>query len=259
MRTMLSGPMILRAPETDEGPDADLDLDEDFSLDEQDDQDDPGEDDQDEDLDDAEGDDQDEDEAPPPKSRGENRVAAATRIAKEAKDRADRLEREMADLRAAARPQTAPQETAEARQQRLANMEPWERSEFLRVEGEQRINNTLARIEFETKDTADKASYDALAARKPVAAKLRNEVEARLADMRKSGTTAPRETVLRWVIGDRALANEGKATGKARKSAAGRQERQAARPANGRGDTVSEGRRNGSTSARDKRLDTYQL
>ena len=257
-RAMLSGPKISRAPENDEGHDADLDLDEDFSLDEPDDELDEPEDD-DTGLDDVDDTDVDDEPAPKP-SRGENRIAAATRIAKQAKDRADAAERRAAELEARLNtPAPEPRETAAQREQRLANLEPWERTEALRQEDSAQMRQTMARIEWESKETADKAAYEALCARAPVAAKLKDEVETRLADMRKAGTTAPRETVLRWVIGDRALANGNKAAGKARTTAAANRDRQTTRPASGRGDAAPEGRRGNNDQARAKRLDTYQL
>ena len=252
---MLAGPHIHRAPENDEGSDPD-DLDEDFSLDEPEDE---PDDEPDEDADLEEVDDQDADEEPAPKrSRGENRVAAATRTANEAKERADRLEREMADLRANLRPQT-PQETPEQRQQRLQNMDPLDRLELQQRETDQRTNAMLQRIEFEAKDNSDRLSYDSLCQRQPAAAKLKEEVEKRLADMRKTGMTAPRETVLKYLIGERALANGGRASSRAKKGADQQRQRQEARPGGGRGDVAAEGRTNSSATARAKRMDSYQL
>jgi len=235
-------------------------LEDDFSLDEEVDQDLPDqdetpEDDADVDLD---GLDDVEDEPAPRQSRGDNRVATATREAKEAKEALARLEREMAEIRASTRPQT-PQETPQQREQRLAALDPYERLQIELQETRQETRLFQQRLEFETRDNADKVAYDALAQRAPVAAKLKDEVEKRLADMRAAGTTAPRETVLRWVIGDRALANAGKATTRARTAAAGNKDRQAARAPSGRGDVAAEGRNNSSTKAREKRLESYNL
>jgi hypothetical protein len=109
-------------------------------------------------------------------------------------------------------------------------------------------------------DSADKTAFEGLAARNPVAAKLRDQVEERLAEMRRGGTTAPRETVLRWVIGDRALANAGRAKGKATKRADANRTNQTTRPGSGRGDTAGEGRTNNdSAAARRKRLDGMNI
>lgn len=263
---LLSGPRILRAPEDDRGSASD-ELDEDFSLDPSDDVDDEEERLQDDDRDDLDDedltglDDDDEEDDPPARqpSRGENRVAKATRAAKEANERADRLERRLEEVAAQVRPAPT-QETPQQRETRLAAMDPYERLQVELQETRQETRLFQQRLEFETRDNSDKVAYDALCQRAPVAAKLKDEVEQRLADMRKAGTTAPRETVLRWVIGDRALKNAGKATSRARKSADQNRERHQARaPAGGRGDAPQEGRNKNGASARDKRLENMNL
>ncbi len=256
MLRMIRGPMIFRAPENDQGSEPD-DLDDDISLDELDeDEADPDEDEVDPDADAGGG---DPDDSPQRQSRGENRVAAATRVAAEAKREAAELRARLdASERRAAEATQQPRETQDQINARLAAMEPWERTEYLRQQDAKATQAALQQMRFESQDASDRASYEALCARKPVAAKLRDEVESRLADMRKTGTTAPRETVLRWVIGDRALANEGRATGKARTTAAANRDRQSARPTNGRGNAAGDRRSTGS-SARDKRVEDYQL
>lgn len=263
---LLSGPRILRAPEDDRGSASD-DLDEDFSLDPPDDEDDQQDDLQDDDQDDLDDEDltglEDDDEGddPPARqpSRGENRVAKATRAAKEATERADRLERRLEEIASQVRPAQT-QETPQQREARLAAMDPYERLQVELQETRQETRLFQQRLEFETRDNSDKVAYDALCQRAPVAAKFKDEVEQRLADMRKAGTTAPRETVLRWVIGDRALKNAGKATSRARKSADQNRERHQARaPAGGRGDAPQEGRNKNGASARDKRLENMNL
>lgn len=199
-------------------------------------------------------------EAPAPRqpSRADNRVREATRIAAEAKARADLLERELGEMRN--RQNQQPVETQAQFNERLNAMEPWDRTEYLRQLDAQRTSNTLAQMQFQQADTLDKASYESLAVRYPVAAKLRDDVEARLAEIRRGGTTAPRETVLRWVIGDRAIANAGRATGKAQRAATANIERQTARAPNARADAqASGGRGSNTTAARDKRLAGYSL
>lgn len=111
-----------------------------------------------------------------------------------------------------------------------------------------RVQNqsVLQRLEFQTAESSDKAAYDSLKVRLPIASKLEADVEKRLTEMRASGVNAPRSTVLRWVIGDRALANAEKAGGRARNRAEGNRQRQTTRPANGRGDVGrGSGRRSG--------------
>lgn len=251
---LLRGPTIFRAPEDDQGSEYD-EIDD--PIDEVDE--DP-EDQEDEVEPDDPVDDLDEDEPPARQpSRGDNRVSAATKIAAEAKARADNLEREMAALRAQIASPAQPRETQAQINERLAQMEPWERTEYFRQQDAANFNATLQRIEFNAQESADKVAYDALSSRHPIAGKLKDEVEQRLTEMRKGGTTAPRETILKYLIGERALANAGRAGGKAKRSADANRDRQTTRPANGRGDTTAPDRRSGNASARDKRLENLQI
>lgn len=189
-------------------------------------------------------------------SRAESRVREATRIAAEAKARTEALERELAAMR---QQSTTPRETPQQLQERLSMMEPWERTEYLRQQDRNEFQTALQRIEFNAQDSADKTAYEAMAARTPIAAKLKADVEARLADMRKNNMTAPRETILKYLIGERALANTTRSTTKARKAADGRQAQHAARPGNGRGDAVETGRRGNDAQARRKRLENMNI
>lgn len=257
---MLAGPRIAFAPETDEGSEPD-DLDEDFSLDEPDEE--PDEDEPvDEDLPDEDLDlDADTDPEPPRQSRADNRVAKATRAAKELRERLDRQERELAELRASQNRPQEPQETPAQREQRLANMDPYERLQYELNETRQQTQATLQSIRFEAQNNADKTSFEGLCQREPTASKLKAEVESRFANFLKSGTYIPRETIYTHLLGERARANAGRATSKARKTAAGNLDRNQARPVSGgRGDAAPDSRRSGNAaSARDKRVENYSL
>jgi hypothetical protein len=245
----------LFAPENDEGAEFD-DIDDPIEDDEpepDEDQDEPDEDEP------EEIDDQDDPPAPPARqaSRGDSRVREATRIAAEAKAEAAALKREVEALQA--QRNAPPRESQEQINARLAQMEPWERTEFLRQQDTAAMNARLQQMEFNSQDSADRTAYEALAAREPIAAKLRDDVEAVLADLRKNGMTAPRLTILEREIGRRALANKTRATTRAKKSADVNRDRQASRPSNGRGDSVSTDARSGSTAARNKRLENMQI
>lgn len=189
-------------------------------------------------------------------SRAERRIQQALREAKEAKERADRLERLVAE-----RAPQPPKETPEQRAERLALMDPEDRIRYEVNEQVGSLRNEFAGLKFQLQDTADRTAFDALCARNPAAAKFKDDVEKYLTDMRRSGTTAPRETVLRYVIGDRALANASRATGKAKRTAEVNRARQQAQPGRARGDAAAESRRGGSDSAeaRRARLENMQL
>lgn len=255
-RQMLRGPMIAFAPEDDEGFDPDLEADDlpDEEL----------EDEADEDLDEPvdEIDDEQVDEPVRQPSRADNRVATATRAAKEAKDKADMLERQLADMQRQQVQQAQQNQglTQAQIQERLQQMEPWERTEYFRQVDAHNTQQALQRMQFDQTESADKLAYDALASRVPAAAKLKEQVEARLVQMRGQGTTAPRETILKFLIGERAIENIGRSTGRAQRIATANRDRQTARPANARPDaSAGSGRRSGEKAARDKRVADYQL
>ncbi len=253
------------APENDQGAadqdddlDLDLDLDPDADPDDLDPDADPDDQEDDENPDDQDG---EGDPAPAPAaSRGENRVAAATRIAKEAKDRADALEREMADLRKQALNPPQPRETQAQFEARLAQMEPWERTEELRRVDAIQTQARLAKMEFDTWERGDQVAYESLASREPIAAKLRDEVEKTILAERAKGRNVDRTTVLKFLIGERALAGKNRATGRATKAAAVNRERQAAKPGNGRADVpTGDSRRGSDSAARARRLENMEI
>lgn len=210
-------------------------------------------------LDEAVEDDQETDEVPeqddepaPARqpSRADNRVREATRIAAEAKRE---LEQAKAELAAARQSAQAPQESQAQRTERLNQMEPWERTEYL-------TNERLARIEWTANERADKMSFDMLCSREPAAAKLKDEVESELAKLRAAGSNVDRETMYTHILGRRARANAGRATGRALKTATANRDRQAARPGQSRSDAAPSNQRGATTaSARDKRLENMNL
>lgn len=245
---LLGSARAVYAPENDEGSEYDDEIDEVEDVDEDED---PDEDEPEEDED-AEVEDPDEEPEPAPRqpTRGENRVAAATRAAKEAKEEA-RLAREEA---AALRQQLSkPQgETNAQRQARLAEMEPWERTEYL-------TNERLNRLEFDGTDRLDRLDFKATCRDDPVAAKLESEVETRLASMRANGFNSTRDAIYTFMLGERAKANKGRAAGKAQRTATTNRTQQTARPSNSRGDAVTTDRRGNSAAARDKRLENQGI
>jgi hypothetical protein len=190
-------------------------------------------------------------------TRAERRVEAALREAREAKADAQRLREEIAEAR---RAPAQPQETPAQRAERLSMMDPDQRIEYLLAERDQRTEARLAQAEFRAEDRADKAAFDSFCAADSRFGKFKDDVEDRLAQMRRNGTTAPRETILRYIIGDRALAKAPAATTRANNRAAGNRGAQAARPANARGDVPAQRSSGGDErAARAKRLENMEI
>lgn len=265
-------PRITFAPENDQGATFDEpEVEQDYGFEDSDQEGDGAEDEVLDDEDDAdevaagtdEGEDDRRTEAPsqPVKpSRAQARVERALQEAREAKA-------ELAKLRSQqSQPPPGPsreqiERDAARERELLANMDPEQRLEYRINKQAEQHRQEMATLTFTMQDSADRTAFESYCARTPVAQKLRDDVEARLAEMRRGGTTAPRETVLRWVIGDRALANANRAKGRAVKRADVNRTNQTARPTSGRGDTAPEGRRAAADSreARMRRLDGVKL
>jgi hypothetical protein len=262
LRRLLFGSTAVMAPPNDQGGGDQDDQDDDLDLDEDADPDD----DLDLDADDGDQDDTDDqddldEEEPPPQrqTRGENRVAKATREAAEARREAAELKRRLEDMerKSAAPPQ--PRETVEQFRARLDSMDPVARVDYLRQLDREEMQQSLQQIRFESQDSADRTEFEALAARNPAAAKMKDDVEKALADMRRTGQTAPRKTILAYLIGQRALERAPRAKGKAERNAAASRDRHAARPGSGRGDAAAENRRGNDKAARDRRLENLEI
>lgn len=189
-------------------------------------------------------------------SRAERRFQKLANETKELKAELERVRAERTTTQTAE--QTRISEAAE--RERLQMMDPAERLEYLINKKDQEHSRQLQQLRFEMADSADKTAFEGLCSRNPTASRLQAEVESRLAELRRNGTTAPRETVLKFLIGERALANAGRATGKARKAADTARTNQTARAGSARGDVQGEGRRGGNdAAARAKRLADMQI
>lgn len=190
-------------------------------------------------------------------TRAERRVETALREAREAKAEAQRVRDELAEAR---RAPVVPQEAPAQRAERLAMMDPEQRFEYLLAEQGRQTEARLAQAEFRAEDRADKAAFDSLCAGDKRFAPFKVDVEERLAQMRRGGTTAPRETILKYIIGDRAVSKAPAATTRARNAAASNRTAQVARPGSARGD-VQQTRSSGGDdrAARAKRLENMEL
>src|SRR5262249_47273703 len=81
--------------------------------------------------------------------------------------------------------------------------------------------------------------YDAKASVHPVYARHKDEVERQYNQFMAQGRFIPRETILKQMLGDRALASAGKLTSQARKQGQKKIEAQTTRPSSSKGDAAS--------------------
>jgi hypothetical protein len=191
-------------------------------------------------------------------SRKEGRLAVIAREAKEAKAEAAAAKRELEALRQ--NQNRPPPETAEQRAQRLANMDPDQRTEYLLNEQGRKFQDQLNQIQFQSQDSADRTAFEGMCARNTVAARYKDEVESELQRLRQLGFNSPRETVLKYVIGEKALAGASKAKAKQERTAATNRTRQQARPSSSTSDVPAGNRRGGSEKEqRARRLENMSI
>jgi hypothetical protein len=198
-----------------------------------------------------------------PRSAATIAVQEAKRAAKEAKAEAEATRRELNELRQASQGrQTAEQQNLE--RERLALMPPEEKFEYLLNKQKQDQDARFGAIQFQMQDGADRIAFQSLAARSDdigkAYASVSDEVEKRLGEMRHRGGNADRETIAKYIIGERAVARLSRA--KPRQAAKGQQniQRQTTRPAPARGDIQGGQRRGGSEAeGRRSRLDNIEI
>lgn len=192
-------------------------------------------------------------------SRAQSRIQSLTTTAREAKEKADRLEREIADFRADERRRTqqAQQESPSDRAARRALMDPMEiMREDLR-ESEARTANALHQNAMQQQEVTDKQNYNSILRDAPHLKKYDAEVEKIRLEQQAKGMFVPREVLLDLAIGRAARAA---ATRQAPKAKAKGQERIAAQQSRqpaARGDTATQRGRQGDSV--EKRLENVPI
>jgi len=131
-----------------------------------------------------------------------DRVQEAIRRAEEATYRAEAAERRLREQTSA---ETARLSQAE-RQAKLESMTPEERLSFMANEAMARVDFEARKAQFVSQDLADKAEFLNRISTKPNLIALSSTVEQKLADLRKNGSNVTRETMLKYVLGERAYA-----------------------------------------------------
>lgn len=192
-------------------------------------------------------------------SRGEKRFQKLSNEAKEAREHAARVERELNELRAKVDAKPAErEESPEAEAARLALMTTEERLEYKLDKAEKRQAREMARLQFQSFDQADKAAYAAKAASDPRLKKYAADVEATLAATRREGRDIgfTREQIAAFVIGQKILARQEADIARQRNQGQRRIGQQRAAAPNDRSDRTTQRQRGGGGSRSDleKRL-----
>lgn len=119
----------------------------------------------------------------------------------EERERAARYEAQLQRLMETQAQQVAAQ-NGQTEQQRVAEMDPTDRVAYLANKQAEYMQNQISRLEFQVKDGQDQARFQAQAAIDPLYAKYSDKVEKALAEMRSKGTTAEREKILKYFVGE---------------------------------------------------------
>jgi hypothetical protein len=194
-----------------------------------------------------------------PRSAATIAVQEAKRAAKEAKAEAEATRRELEQLKQERQGrQTAEQQELE--RQHIALMDPEEKTAFLLNKQQQEFNGRFGALEFRMQDAADRTAFEASCARNPAFDAVRDDVERQLAEMRRTGANANRETVALYFIGKRAVERAAKG-GKAKQAAKGEKRIQSERVAapSGRSDVRAGGEKSGAKNSLRARLENQQI
>jgi hypothetical protein len=148
------------------------------------------------------------DEPAPKPGRSTAAVQTAKRIAREANEKANRLEREIAELRAQTQRQEPKGESPEQEAARLSLMTSEERMDYKLDKAQKEHSAQMALVRFEAADRADKSAFDAKGAYDPRYKRYEAEVEKLLAVERRKGRDFDRETILKFVLGERVMASK---------------------------------------------------
>lgn len=170
-------------------------------------------------------------------SRGETRFQRLANEAKAAREEAAATRRELDEFRRSQQNGRQQQETEEQEQRRLALMTPEERIEYRLEKAERRHQSQVQMLSFQNDDRADKMEFAAQAAANPVYARHKDEVERRLGELRAKGQNVSREALLKYIVGEKALAGAGNK--KPAQQAAKRVAAERVAPGSSKGDTAS--------------------
>ena len=150
-------------------------------------------------------------------SRGERRFQRLANETREANTRAERLERELQDIRAERQRQTV---QTQEREPSAEEMSLWSTDQIVQYRLDKatgKFNQTLQQMQFQNQESADKTSFHSLCASDLRAKKYADEVETRLLELRRQGQNVQREVILKYLLGEKLLQQSAKATSQQRK------------------------------------------
>lgn len=211
----------------------------------------------DDEVPDAQGDDEGSVDDQPPRrpNRAQTRIQALRSQVEEERRERQRIDRELAELRAATqqRERQNQQETPEARAARRALMDPVDIMREEVKESEERTARLLQQLQAQQMEGNDRSHYDGILRETPALRKYHQDVEKLRLEAASKGQFIPREALLDIVIGKAARAAAAKGGRKPQQQARREVERNQSRQAGSRSDTAPARGKQGSTP--ESRLD----
>lgn len=189
--------------------------------------------------------------------RRDRRIEALTTSLAEERRQREELNRRLDAVLNGNQARQSQGESPEQRAQRLALLTPEERIREELNEAKTGFAQQLVRMEFTSRDGADRAAFQAKATVDPYYKDWEPKVEAKLQELRSQNMNAPREEVLKWLLGDAVLAKRNGPTAKRdRQQAQRRVQAQRTRPANSGSDVAPQRNRGNSL---ERRLENVEL
>jgi hypothetical protein len=142
-------------------------------------------------------------------SRGENRFQRLSNENAELRRQQQETHRQLEEMRRENQRREAPAQEREPTREEMALWTPEQRMDYRLERSERNFSRMMQQTQHQAADLADKTAFDAMCQTNPRYRKYAGEVEQRLATLRSQGQTAPRDAILRYVIGEKVLASNG--------------------------------------------------
>jgi hypothetical protein len=197
----------------------------------------------------------DEEVAPKKVSRGEARFQKLANEAREARESAAEVRRELQELRAEQSRRAATVEKKEPTDDEMALWSTQQIIDYKLQKATGVFTQNLQQLQWNTQESNDKAAFERLQLSDPRAKKYAAEVETRLAGIRKQGQNVDREALLKFIIGEKVFQGGGKAAAKQKKEGAEQIRRQRSNPPGGTSDVRGGRTQESEAEARRKRLE----
>ena len=172
------------------------------------------------------------------KSRAQERIRRQQEELQRERARADAAERERQQLLQQIQSQSTQAEQLR-QQQFLESLDPSERQAYMLQQQMEQMRREVQQQQFAQADMTDKIGFQQRALQNPMIAKYVDRVEETLATMRAKGQTAPRESILKFLIGEEVLNKAPAVVAKATRAAS----KPVSKPLRSRGNAAASGGR----------------